>query len=201
VGYALGLERLHRGEGGERRVAVVRSASAVEPVAAPDGRPRPQALTPADHLGLLVEVAVQEDRLVGVPRDLHENDGRPARQPDDLDLEALDRTLARPAGGELDGPIQVAVGLPLAVEAGRLRGDADVLLERGDDSRVPRVLDEGTEPTRSGFAYSLVNAAGRPALMAALSEVPAEVRGAILGLNVTMSSVGWLEAAAVGGWL
>jgi predicted MFS family arabinose efflux permease len=27
------------------------------------------------------------------------------------------------------------------------------------------------------------------------------VRGAILGLNVTMSSVGWLGAAALGGWL
>ena len=52
-----------------------------------------------------------------------------------------------------------------------------------------------------GFAYSLANAAGRPALMATLSEVPAEVRGAILGLNVTMASVGWLGAAALGGWL
>lgn len=52
-----------------------------------------------------------------------------------------------------------------------------------------------------GFAYSLANAAGRPALMATLSEVPAEVRGAILGLNVSMSSVGWLGATALGGWL
>jgi len=52
-----------------------------------------------------------------------------------------------------------------------------------------------------GFAYSLANAAGRPALMATLSEVPAEVRGAILGLNITMSSIGWLGAAALGGWL
>ena len=52
-----------------------------------------------------------------------------------------------------------------------------------------------------GFAYSLANAAGRPALMATLSEVRADVRGAILGLNVTMSSVGWLGAAALGGWL
>jgi DHA1 family inner membrane transport protein len=52
-----------------------------------------------------------------------------------------------------------------------------------------------------GFAYSLANAAGRPALMATLSEVPAEVRGTVLGLNVTMSSVGWLGASAVGGWL
>jgi predicted MFS family arabinose efflux permease len=51
-----------------------------------------------------------------------------------------------------------------------------------------------------GFGYSLANAGGRPALMATLSEVPTEVRGAVLGLNVTMSSVGWLAAAAVGGW-
>jgi DHA1 family inner membrane transport protein len=52
-----------------------------------------------------------------------------------------------------------------------------------------------------GFAYSLANAAGRPALMATLSEVPADVRGAVLGLNVSMSSIGWLAATAVGGWL
>jgi DHA1 family inner membrane transport protein len=52
-----------------------------------------------------------------------------------------------------------------------------------------------------GFGYSLANAAGRPALMATLSEVPTEVRGAILGLNVTMSSIGWLGATALGGWL
>jgi MFS transporter, DHA1 family, inner membrane transport protein len=52
-----------------------------------------------------------------------------------------------------------------------------------------------------GFVYSFANAAGRPALMAALSEVPAEVRGTILGFNITMSSIGWLGAAALGGWL
>ena len=52
-----------------------------------------------------------------------------------------------------------------------------------------------------GFAYSFANAAGRPALMAALSEVPGDVRGAILGLNISMSSIGWLAAAALGGWL
>jgi len=37
--------------------------------------------------------------------------------------------------------------------------------------------------------------------MATLSEVPAEVRGTILGFNITMSSIGWLGAAALGGWL
>jgi predicted MFS family arabinose efflux permease len=52
-----------------------------------------------------------------------------------------------------------------------------------------------------GFAYSLANAVGRPPLMAALSEVSSEARGAILGLNITTGSVGWLGATALGGWL
>jgi MFS transporter, DHA1 family, inner membrane transport protein len=52
-----------------------------------------------------------------------------------------------------------------------------------------------------GFAYSLVNASGRPALLATLSEVPSELRGALFGLNVTMASVGWLLAGSVGGLL
>ena len=52
-----------------------------------------------------------------------------------------------------------------------------------------------------GFVYTLVNALGRPALLASLSEVSSESRGALLGLNITFSSFGWLGATAVGGWL
>lgn len=52
-----------------------------------------------------------------------------------------------------------------------------------------------------GFAYSLANALGRPALIVALSEVSSEARGAILGLNITTGSLGWIGAAGVGGWL
>jgi DHA1 family inner membrane transport protein len=52
-----------------------------------------------------------------------------------------------------------------------------------------------------GFAYSLANALGRPSLLAALSEVSSEARGAILGLNITIGSLGWIGATAVGGWL
>jgi predicted MFS family arabinose efflux permease len=51
------------------------------------------------------------------------------------------------------------------------------------------------------FGYSLANAIGRPALMATLSEVPSEVRGSVLGLNITVSSLGWLGAITLGGWL
>ena len=52
-----------------------------------------------------------------------------------------------------------------------------------------------------GFAYSLANALGRPSLLAALAEVSSEARGAILGLNITTGSIGWLGATALGGWL
>jgi predicted MFS family arabinose efflux permease len=52
-----------------------------------------------------------------------------------------------------------------------------------------------------GFAYSLVNSLGRVPLMAALSEVPAEIRGAVLGLNIAVGSFGWIGATALGGWL
>jgi len=52
-----------------------------------------------------------------------------------------------------------------------------------------------------GFVYSLVNAAGRPSLMATLAEVPSEIRSALFGLNITMASLGWLMAGSVGGTL
>lgn len=52
-----------------------------------------------------------------------------------------------------------------------------------------------------GFVFSFVNAAGRPSLLATLAEVPAELRSALFGLNVTMASMGWLLAGSVGGWL
>ena len=52
-----------------------------------------------------------------------------------------------------------------------------------------------------GFAYTVVNAIGRPAVLAAVSEVSSEARGALMGLNVTFSSFGWLGASALGGWL
>jgi DHA1 family inner membrane transport protein len=52
-----------------------------------------------------------------------------------------------------------------------------------------------------GFAYAFVNALGRPAIMAELSLAPAEIRGALLGFNITCASIGWITAAAAGGLL
>lgn len=47
----------------------------------------------------------------------------------------------------------------------------------------------------------LINALARPSLMASLASVPEEVRGTVLGFNVTSASFGWLGAAALGGWM
>jgi len=37
--------------------------------------------------------------------------------------------------------------------------------------------------------------------MAALANVPNEIRGTVLGLNITAASFGWLGAASLGGWV
>lgn len=50
-----------------------------------------------------------------------------------------------------------------------------------------------------GFGYTLLNSIGRPVLLTALSEVSGAARGAVLGLNITGASFGWLIATAVGG--
>ncbi|MFN8632742.1 MAG: MFS transporter [Chloroflexota bacterium] len=52
-----------------------------------------------------------------------------------------------------------------------------------------------------GFVYMVVNAVGRPTLVASVSEVSDEARGAMLGANMTFASFGWLGAQALGGWL
>ncbi len=52
-----------------------------------------------------------------------------------------------------------------------------------------------------GFVYAFANALARPPLMAALADVPAAVRGTVMGLNSTVASIGWLAAASLGGWM
>ena len=52
-----------------------------------------------------------------------------------------------------------------------------------------------------GFGFVLCTSLARPSVMASLGSVPEEVRGMVLGLNVTSASVGWLGAAALGGLL
>jgi DHA1 family inner membrane transport protein len=50
-----------------------------------------------------------------------------------------------------------------------------------------------------GFVYVFLNAIARPAMLASLAEVPDRVRGTVMGLNVTCSSIGWIGASGLGG--
>jgi DHA1 family inner membrane transport protein len=52
-----------------------------------------------------------------------------------------------------------------------------------------------------GFLYVFLNAIARPAMLASLAQVPPHVRGTVMGWNVTGSSVGWMGAAGLGGWM
>jgi predicted MFS family arabinose efflux permease len=50
-----------------------------------------------------------------------------------------------------------------------------------------------------GFVYTLVNSIGRPTVLTLLSHTSVENRGAVMGLNITFSSLGWLGATGLGG--
>lgn len=52
-----------------------------------------------------------------------------------------------------------------------------------------------------GVGFSLFDAISRPPLLAAMADVPPEVRGLVMGLNSSIASIGWLTAALIGGWL
>lgn len=51
-----------------------------------------------------------------------------------------------------------------------------------------------------GVFFAFFNALARPSLLAALADVPADVRGVVMGLNSSIASIGWLTAALAGGW-
>ena len=52
-----------------------------------------------------------------------------------------------------------------------------------------------------GIAFAFFNGLARPPLLAALADVPVNVRGVVMGLNSSIASIGWLAAALIGGWL
>src|SRR3569623_1784614 len=146
-------DRVDRGERREDRVAVVGAAATVELVALEHGRPRAEAVAPAGHLGLLVEVAVQHDgvaRLAAGARDVHEDDGRALAEADDFHRRAFGQVLLRPAGEQLDRAIDVAVLAPLRIEHRRLVRNLDVV----DEGRDDRFLEQLFDPLRGRFGHA-----------------------------------------------
>lgn len=86
--------------------------------------------------------------------------------------------------------------------ADRSRTFAIAMIASGLSALVVFSWTPGLEGTVAlGFVYATCSAMARPSLMAALANVPDDVRGTVLGLNVTSASIGWLGAATLGGWI
>ena len=137
---ALRLERADRRERSENSVAIVGAAPAVELAVLEQRLPGPVALTPAAHLRLLVEMAVEQDRAMVVfalGRYVEVQQGRAAGQSHDLQLEPAHGLFLHPRLGQPDDALDVPVGFPLRIEMRRLRRNTDIVGELGDDLGVP----------------------------------------------------------------
>ncbi len=108
-----------------------------------------------------------------------------------LALVAVGNVVGTIAGGRMADRVRNRLGLFALTMAGTAAAGLALFAWR-PDMAVSVVL---------GFAYVFINALGRPALMAALADVPEDVRGTVLGLNGTCASLGWVGAAALGGWM
>jgi hypothetical protein len=134
-------QRPERGERREHRVTVVGTPTAVQLPVLDQRRPRPAVCTPADHLGLLVEVSVQQHGSSAGPGNLEQQDWRTSRQANEFHREARDRLRPNPFLGETDHALDVAMRLPVAVEMRRLGRNADVFDEARDDLAIPLLGD------------------------------------------------------------
>ena len=130
-------QRVDRGERCEDRVAVVGAAAAVQLVALDHRRPRAEALAPAGHLGLLVEVAVEHH---GVARACRRCPGMSMKI---TGVRSPSRTTssARLGGRAALAPSRRAArrrgpcgrSSPVGIEHRRLVRDLDVVDQRRDD--------------------------------------------------------------------
>ncbi len=142
--YLLLPQRPQCRETGVDRIAVVGAAAAIELVVLAHRQPGTQALRPALHLGLLVEMAVEQDGVAAVARHIHEQQRCAAGQADHLQGGAGKsfELRARPALHQRHSVFHVAVLDPLRIVGRRLVGNADVFGDGGQDRVFPERLDE-----------------------------------------------------------
>ena len=154
VRLAGGLQRRDRRQRREHRVAVVGAAATVQAAVFHHRHPRSEAVAPAVHLGLLVEVAVEQHRRValgsGTRGHFEEQHRRAALEPDRLDHEPFDRLPPGPRLGLAHHRVDVAVARPVGVEVRALRRHADVLGDLRDDVVVPGAVDQGVRNGHGG---------------------------------------------------
>ncbi len=115
-----------------------------------------------------------------------------------LTLDAVAMPLAVFASGNILGTI---LGGQLADKLGnRARTYAVAMVASGGAALALFGWQSGVAASVGlGFVYVFLNAIARPAMLASLAEVPEHVRGTVMGLNVTCSSIGWMGASGLGG--
>ena len=141
MGQPLRVQGAERGQRGEDRVAVVRTAAPIELVPFDERRPGSTIAAPTHHLGLLVEMPVKDHGTIAGAGHFEVQKRGAAGEPDDFDDETLDRLCARESFGERDDAIDVPVLDPRRIEVRRLRRDANVLDEARNDLVVPLPID------------------------------------------------------------
>ena len=140
MGDALRLQGLHRRDAGVDRVAVVGTTAPVQQAILVLGRPGAEIVAPAGELRLFVEVAVHQH---GVGhgragrRHFEEQHRRAPFESNDFQRQAFDLLRFGPGSGIAQHGFEMAMGCPVGIEAGRLRGNGDVLGELPDDVVVP----------------------------------------------------------------
>jgi hypothetical protein len=137
-----GFDREDRREGG---IAVVRAAAAIQAVAVDDRLPRAEVVAPSGHLRLLVEVAVEQDRVVGRTRPerwhLHQDHGCATGQLMDLDRHSCHGTARAPRGrARRPGPCDRVRSHFRVVQHRHVR-DLDVVVQRRNDLVAPHPVD------------------------------------------------------------
>jgi len=129
-------------------VPVVGAAATVKLVVAQDRRPRTGAFGPAHHFRLLVEVAIEQDRVRALAGNFDEDDGRASGKLDDLKRCAGQRPhpFTCPTFQQRNRIAHIAVLFPIGIEGRRFVGNTDVFDECGNDRIVPDGVDECPKP-------------------------------------------------------
>ncbi len=90
-------------------------------------------------------MAVEDDRVVALSRNVEIEHRRAPLEAHDLELEPLDALARGPGVRERHRGLEVAVAFPVGIEIRRLRRQADVVDELRDDVVVPLACDAGIE--------------------------------------------------------
>ncbi len=172
-------DRLERSDRCEERVAVVDRSPSVQPVTLAHGRVRAESRTPIAERGLLIEMAVDECRLVvvtGARLDLEEEARRKPGKRHDLDRLFPQRARASPVGEESGGFHDLPVRFPIGIEVRREARDRHVLAQDLERAAFPVLVSYGSRRCRVQLGHRVVPASPqRPVRRAIVQHASPEV--------------------------